>query len=86
MLSQTYCYALHMVFAMKNKENKEFDIIHDVENAIFFNKQAYSVLQMWIDTLRDTNEEETTRVAAVITLVDAANVHLKNAMEVYIGE
>lgn len=59
-----------------------FEVVAHAENALAYGNQAIAVLNMWLESLRVTEDEEANRVAAVHTLVHEALLHLQKATEV----
>ncbi|MBD8129156.1 hypothetical protein IFU37_014950 [Pantoea agglomerans] len=59
-----------------------FEVVTHAENALAFSNQALSMLEVWLEALQRSDENESNRVAAVHTLVHEAMVQLKKATEV----
>ncbi|ERK08604.1 hypothetical protein L581_0710 [Serratia fonticola AU-AP2C] len=58
-----------------------FDVINQAENALMASKQAQAVLSLWLDSIPhgEQHDEESHRVAAVMSLLDEAISYLKCA-------
>lgn len=62
--------------------NDTFEVVTHAENATCYVKQALSMLEIWLEAVGRSDEQESNRVAAIHTLVHEAADHLKKATEV----
>lgn len=62
--------------------DSHFEVVTHAETATCYVKQALSMLEIWLDALGRSDEQESNRVAAIHTLVYEAVDHLKKATEV----